>query len=76
MLEPPMKSRLNGEEMSVLLDSSHSLSSVPKAVLKPPQSKRCRDCSTALNHAKRLDCGEFTAALQMQVSGHDSMAKQ
>jgi hypothetical protein len=71
-----MKSRLNGEEMNALLASSHSLSSVPKAVLKPPQSKRCRDYSTALNYAKRLDCGAFTAALPTQVSGHDSIIKQ
>jgi hypothetical protein len=74
-----MKSRLNGEEMNALLASSHSLSSVPIAVLKPPQSpakRDCRDYSTALNHAERLDCGEFTAALQTQVSGRDSMVKQ
>ncbi len=33
-----------------------------KAVLKPPQSKRCRDIPASLNRAKRLDCGAFTAA--------------
>jgi hypothetical protein len=33
-----------------------------KAGLKPPQSKRYRDCRTSPNFAKRLDCGRFTAA--------------
>jgi hypothetical protein len=33
-----------------------------RAVLKPPQSKRWRDCRSDFNFAKRLDCGVFTAA--------------
>jgi hypothetical protein len=33
-----------------------------RAVLKPPQSKRWRDCWSDSNFAKRLDCGAFTAA--------------
>jgi hypothetical protein len=36
-------------------------SSLPKAVLKSPQSKRCRACPASSNFAKRLDCGAFTA---------------
>jgi len=35
---------------------------LPKAVLKPPQSKRYRDHPASPNFAKRLDCGTFTAA--------------
>jgi hypothetical protein len=34
-----------------------------KAALKPPQSRRWRDCRTSSNLAKRLDCGAFTAAI-------------
>ena len=34
-----------------------------KAVLKPPRSKRWRDCHTAHNYAKHLDCGGFSTAL-------------
>ena len=30
--------------------------------LKPPHSKRDRDCRASPNRAKRLDCGVFTAA--------------
>jgi hypothetical protein len=37
-------------------------SSVPKAVLKPPHSKRWRDCPTTSGFAERLECGVFTAA--------------
>jgi hypothetical protein len=33
-----------------------------KAVLKPPQSRRWRDCRGAIDFAKRLGCGAFTAA--------------
>jgi hypothetical protein len=33
-----------------------------KAVLKPPQSKRCRVCRAASKFAQRLDCGAFTSA--------------
>jgi hypothetical protein len=33
-----------------------------KAVLKPPHSRRWRDCRGASVFAKRLDCGAFTAA--------------
>ena len=32
-------------------------------MLKPPQSRRCRECWTLSTRAKRLDCGAFTAAL-------------
>jgi hypothetical protein len=39
----------------------------PKAVLKPPHSKRCRDQPATLNLAKRLDCGVFTAAFRAVV---------
>ncbi|KAF0172986.1 MAG: hypothetical protein FD161_3891 [Limisphaerales bacterium] len=31
--------------------------------MKPPQSKRWRECVMSTNFAKRLDCGAFTAAL-------------
>jgi hypothetical protein len=33
-----------------------------KAVLKPPHSRRWRDCREASTFAKRLECGAFTAA--------------
>jgi hypothetical protein len=33
-----------------------------KAVLKPPHSKRWRDCQASSDLAKRLECGAFTAA--------------
>jgi hypothetical protein len=33
-----------------------------KAVLKPPHSRRWRECQTHSNRAKRLECGAFTAA--------------
>jgi hypothetical protein len=35
-------------------------------VLKPPQSKRWRDGLASPKHAKRLDCGAFTAAFLWQ----------
>ena len=35
---------------------------LPKAVLKPPHSKRCRAGPAPSTFAKRLDCGAFTAA--------------
>jgi hypothetical protein len=38
-----------------------------KAGLKPPQSKRYRDCRTSPNLAKRLDCGRFTAAFDPRL---------
>ena len=30
-------------------------------MLKPPQSKRIRECQASSNRAKRLDCVRFTA---------------
>jgi hypothetical protein len=33
-----------------------------KTVLKPPYSKRWRDCRGTADFAKRLECGAFTAA--------------
>ena len=41
---------------------AHVVNLESKAVLKPPQSKRYRDCRELSNLAKRLDCGAFTAA--------------
>lgn len=35
----------------------------PKAVPKPPHTRRYRDCFVLPDRAKRLDCGAFTAAL-------------
>jgi len=40
-----------------------------KAVLKPPHSKRLRDCRTALNLAERVECGAFTAAFARTAPG-------
>ena len=37
--------------------------SAKKAGLKPPQSRRWRDCRTSPNFAQRLDCGAFTGAI-------------
>jgi hypothetical protein len=48
----------NGEKTKI------STFSVGRAVLKPPQSRRWRDCRASPNLAKRLDCGAFTAALR------------
>jgi hypothetical protein len=39
-----------------------SMSLGPKAVLKPPHSKRCRDGLACRNFAKRLECVRFTGA--------------
>ena len=39
-----------------------------KAVLKPPHSKRWRGCQAPSRLAKRLDCGEFTAAFGVSRS--------
>jgi hypothetical protein len=47
----------------VLLKLILPISPGAKAVLKPPQSTRWRDCQEAPDFAKRLDCGAFTAAL-------------
>ena len=44
--------------ISDLRAADHAL----RAALKRPQSKRCRDCRTLANRAKRMDCGVFTAA--------------
>jgi hypothetical protein len=33
-----------------------------KAVLKPPHSRRFATAGPSLDHAKRLECGAFTAA--------------
>jgi predicted GH43/DUF377 family glycosyl hydrolase len=38
-----------------------------KAVLKPPHSKRWRDCRATSHLAKRLECGTFTAAFVRQA---------
>ena len=35
-----------------------------KAALKPPHSKRWRDCPAPANRAKRLECGGFSAAFR------------
>jgi hypothetical protein len=37
-----------------------------RAVLKPPHSKRWRDCQKAFDFAKRLERGVFTAAFGQQ----------
>jgi hypothetical protein len=39
-----------------------------RAVLKPPHSRRWRDCRGALDFAKRLECGVFTAAFGLQAA--------
>src|ERR1035437_4985338 len=36
----------------------------PKAVLKPPHSKRWRDCPAPSNFAKRLECVRFITAIR------------
>jgi hypothetical protein len=40
----------------------------PKAVLKPPHSKRWRAGPALSNLAKRLECGAFTAAFRPGLS--------
>jgi hypothetical protein len=47
------------DKMLTTKDTNHTKD---KAVLKPPQSRRWRDCRGTTDCAKRLDCGAFTAA--------------
>jgi hypothetical protein len=47
-----------------ILNNSRPRRLPSKAVLKSPQSKRWRDGSLSPKHAKRLDCGVFTAAFR------------
>jgi hypothetical protein len=39
-----------------------------RAVLKPPHSKRWRDCRKAFDFAKRLEYGAFTAAFWQKAT--------
>jgi len=46
-----------------MMTSTLTMNPRAKAVLKTPQSMRCRDCRWFTDFAKRLECGAFTAAL-------------
>ena len=45
-----------------------------KAVLKTRAVQTLRDCRTPSNRAKRLDCGAFTAALDLAHGAEQSFA--
>ncbi len=60
----PRSRRREEAESPVRLGTSAAtgFAGIPKAVLKPPHSRRWREPLAALDFAKRLDCGAFTAA--------------